>query len=293
MVTVVIPAFNRIQLLARAVRSALHQTYQDIEVIVVDDGSTEDVGGALEGFDDPRLSYSHREENLGISAARNRGVSMSHGEFVAFLDSDDEWREGKVSAQLERMEALGSGFRACYTNLEFVDDTLGKTLKQTRYHEEGDLRAFFLRYREIASSLLMEKDAFEEAGGFDVRIDWGEDWDLYLRLAQISGYACVEEPMTIYHLHGLGRVSDTLDKNPKIADSLMVLYDKNRDLFSKDQKARGSILVDIGYYLADSGRKRQALKPFLSSICHLPIQKAAYLSIARLMKGWDSPVRET
>lgn len=293
LVSVVIPAYNRVQLLERSVRSAFSQTYTNIEVIVIDDGSTEDVRGALKNFDDPRLKYFHRDENKGISSARNFGITLTHGKYVAFLDSDDEWREGKIAAQLERMKSLGPEYRVCYTNLEFYDDVQEKTVKITKYATEGDMLVTLLRYAEIASSLLVDKDALSEAGGFDSRMGWGEDWDFYIRLARVTKFACVKDPLTIYHLHDKGQISKKTEKNPMIADSLMVLYKKNKRIFSRDRKAWGAFLVDIGYYQANSGRKRLALKTFLSSIYHCPMQKSAYLSVARLVKGWDRHILNT
>lgn len=100
MVSVIIPALNRVELLGRAVRSVLRQTHSNLELIIVDDGSRGDVRGALSEFRDAKLSYHRRESNLRISAARNSGIHLSKGEYIAFLDSDDEWTDRKLTSQL-------------------------------------------------------------------------------------------------------------------------------------------------------------------------------------------------
>jgi len=293
LVSVIIPAFNRIELLGRAVSSALNQTHHDIEVLVVDDGSQEDVKAALGAYDDVRLSYHRRDDNRGISAARNYGISLSKGKYLAFLDSDDAWKQDKIATQMERFELKGAQYKVCYTNREIIDDTTGKCVMITDYCKEGDILSDLLFEPKMAtSSLMVQRDLMNEIGGFDERIHWGEDWDLYLRLTQHTPFACVKEALTLYHLHDKGRVTDNLDRNPVIAESLAIIYENNKPLFQRDRQAWGKMLVMIGYYQASSGQRKAARKWFLRSARHDPFQKAAYLSLARLAKGWESPIEK-
>lgn len=288
LVSVIIPAFNRVQLLYRSVSSALGQTHRGLEVIVVDDGSIEDVKGALSGFHDPRLSYHRRDENLGVSAARNHGISLSKGRYIAFLDSDDDWRDSKVEAQLARLRLKGPEYRVCYTRSARVDDVTGDVVGCSKYEKEGDpLDDLLYQTRMATSSLMVERDLLMSIHGFDERMHWGEDWDLYLRLAQHSPFAYVDEPLTRYHVHSQGQTSAKTEKNPVIAESLSILYQKHLDLFQKDRKARGKLLTTIGYYQASCGQTKAARRSFLRSILHDPLQKAAYISLARSIKGWE------
>ena len=105
LVSVVIPTFNRARLVRRAVQSALDQSYGRLEVVVVDDGSTDGTRDAIAGIDDDRLHYV-RQENAGLPAARNRGIAESTGDFIALLDSDDVWLPWKVEAQLAALAAF-------------------------------------------------------------------------------------------------------------------------------------------------------------------------------------------
>jgi glycosyltransferase involved in cell wall biosynthesis len=231
MVSVIIPAFNRVELLGRAVRSVLRQTHSNLELIIVDDGSREDVRGALSEFRDAKLNYHRRESNLGISAARNYGIHLSKGEYIAFLDSDDEWTDRKLTSQLARLRGKGAEYRVCYTRSERFDDTLGRKEAISEYQREGHILNDLLHKTRMAtSSLLVEKKLLEEVRGFDEEIRWGEDWDLYIRLADRSPFACVDEPLTIYHLHDHGRASDNIERDCRTVESLNIIGEKNQQI---------------------------------------------------------------
>lgn len=287
LVSVIIPAYNRVSLLGRAISSVLRQSHVNLELLVIDDGSKEDVKSVLESYHDRRLSYHRREENLGISAARNRGIELSKGGYIAFLDSDDEWKEGKLESQLARLSLMGEGYGACYTMHEKIDDRLGQKVESIEYCREGEvLDDLLLRTRFGISSLMVERAQLEELKGFDTRMNWGEDWDFLIRLAARTKFACVAEPMMVYHLHDQGRVSDRIEGNPGTADAYAMIYEKNRALFRRDRKAWGNILTLIGYFKASCGDYQGARKAFLESAVHDPLQRAAYLSLLRLLKGW-------
>ena len=288
LISVIIPAFNRTKLLGRAISSVLDQTYTNLELIIVDDGSVEDVKLAIIEFNDWRLSYHRREENLGISAARNNGIALSRGKYVAFLDSDDEWNNRKLEYQLARLRLKGQGYGVCYTLRERKDDSSGKNVEGPNYCREGNILNDLLHGAKMgASSLLVERSLLEEVRGFDPTINWGEDWDIALRLADRSMFACVKEPLTIYHLHDQGRVTDKIEGNPTTADSYLTIYQKNKKLFQGDRKAWGGILILIGYFKASSGDYKAARKAFIASAFHNPFQSPAYLSLLRLIRGWE------
>jgi len=289
LVSVIIPAFNRIELLGRAVSSALNQTCVDLEVLVVDDGSKEDVPSALRPFDDKRLRYHRRDANQGISAARNYAASLSRAKYLAFLDSDDEWMPEKIASQLARLSLKGPQYRACYTKVTAIDDTTGKPLFTTDFDKEGDLLSDLLYEPKMTtSSLMLERELLEEVGGFDERIHFGEDWDLYLRLTQHSPFACAPEALTLYHIHDRGRATDNMDRNPLIVRSFSTLFENNQRLFHTDRRAWSRFLVQMGYYQASGGQRRAAMGSFLRAVIHDPLEKSAYLSIARLIKGWKT-----
>jgi glycosyltransferase involved in cell wall biosynthesis len=212
-VSVVIPAYNRADLLPRAVDSALAQTVDDIEVIVVDDGSTDDTLAVLERYDDDRLCVLEHGTNRGVSAARNTGIESAAGEYVAFLDSDDYWRPGKLAAQLSALDGRSGGWIAAYcdsdrdgtTRLGWVRDTLEdrvRALSTPTGPVEGgtDLAAEILLMRlefGPGSTLLVERSALEAVGGFDESLAIYEDWDLAIRLLSVGKLAHVDDTLAV------------------------------------------------------------------------------------------------
>lgn len=118
LVSVVIPTYNRAEFLPRAVESVLRQTVDDFELIVVDDASTDDTEAVVERFDDPRVEYVRHGTNRGGSAARNTGIERSSGEYIAFLDSDDEWYPRKLERQVEELRSRSDEWVATYCGFE-------------------------------------------------------------------------------------------------------------------------------------------------------------------------------
>ncbi len=194
-VSVIIPTFNRKRFLIDAVRSVLDGTYGDIELIVVDDGSTDGTEKALGEFDG-RIEYRY-QPNRGVSSARNLGVSMSRGEFVAFLDSDDRWTKNKLEKQVAYL-ADHPTLRACHTDETWFRN--GVHLNQRKRHRKF---AGFIFERCLPlciispSSILMEKSLFEELGGFDEHLPVCEDYDLWLRMTLRYEIGFIPEPLVI------------------------------------------------------------------------------------------------
>ena len=114
-VSVIIPTYNRAHLIGRAIRSVLDQTYQDWELIVVDDASTDDIPGIVKGFTDGRVKYIRHDENKGAAAARNTGIQAARGAYIAFLDSDDEWLPEKLERQVQAFESSDAQVGVIYT----------------------------------------------------------------------------------------------------------------------------------------------------------------------------------
>ena len=194
-VSVIIPTYNRAATVLGAVQSALDQTYPSIEVIVVDDGSTDDTAERLSTFL-PRIKLL-RQKNAGPSAARNHGARHADGEILAFLDSDDVWMSDKIARQAALMEAHGNAMTCCVCNAQIID---GKIKKNTNafgiagiesQHEEavwnnpGEVLATrFLLFNQVAA---IRRDSFVKVGGYNQRISLLEDHDLALKLASVGG----------------------------------------------------------------------------------------------------------
>jgi glycosyltransferase involved in cell wall biosynthesis len=224
-VSVIIPTFNRSKLVVNAIQSVLCQTYRDYEIIVVDDGSTDDTAEALTPYMD-RIRYVY-QANLGTSAAKNRGVQLARGKWISILDSDDLWLPRKLEAQLKIVAILGKDFGACFTNCDFVGTThvIPSAFEQAGLHEElpfGPLEEPFkiilARHPAIyVQSLLVLRSLVEYPNGFDERIVVSEDTDLLFRLAFKTKFCFVNERLV------------RIDRTPSREVGLMELFSRGDD----------------------------------------------------------------
>jgi glycosyltransferase involved in cell wall biosynthesis len=195
-VSVVIPSYNR-EDVKEAVKSALNQTVKEIEVIVVDDHSEVPVSNHLSDIEDQRLKIIRHEENRGGSAARNTGIEESKGQYIAFLDDDDKWKEEKLEKQLEKMNQLPGDYIACYTKVIYSSDRKEEVVGS---EVEGDFTEELLKTKiegAFGSSLLVERKIVEKIGGFDPDFRRHQDWEFVLRLLEKGKIGVLKEPLVI------------------------------------------------------------------------------------------------
>ncbi len=200
-VTVVIPTFNRAAIVVRAIRSVMRQTCQDWELIVVDDGSTDGTEQAVKGLSDNRIKYIRHDRNRLAGAARNTGIRYAQGEYVAFLDSDDEWPPEKLQKELEVFRNSDPAVGLVYTGKMILDET-GRVLEIRMATKSGWVFDALLDSNFIGSSSLVtvKKQALERVGGFDETLVSHQDWDLCLRVARVSRIASVPNCLVKRHL---------------------------------------------------------------------------------------------
>lgn len=210
LVSVVIPTYNRADVLPRAVETALDQTLSDIEVIVVDDASTDDTLATLAEYDDPRLTVLEHETNRGASAARNTGIAVAEGDYIALLDSDDEWAPEKLERQVETVATRSDEWVAAYCGTTVVTDEsahpvvqrltdlLGRQGNADRVEGGAELVRDVLCQRlhtSAGSTLLVEADVVERIGGFDESFDRYQDTEFLIRVLKEGKLAYVDEPL--------------------------------------------------------------------------------------------------
>jgi glycosyltransferase involved in cell wall biosynthesis len=195
LVSVIIPAFNRAWCLESALRSVMDQTFRDFEMIVVDDGSTDDTSTLLRGF--PKVRVHRWEDNRGVSAARNQGIEMARGELICFLDSDDRWVENKLQVQVDWM--LGRPDRmACYTDEIWIRRGVRVNPMNKHRKYSGDIFRNCLPLCIISpSSIMMRTSVFGEIGRFDDELAACEDYDLWLRLTSRYPVDFISEPLIV------------------------------------------------------------------------------------------------
>lgn len=181
-ISVIIPTYNGSENIKRAIESVLNQDYPNIEVIVVDDASTDNTVEVVESIKDNRLKLIEHQVNKNGSAARNTGIKASTGEYIALLDDDDEWLPQKLSKQIEYFKTKDKNIWKAVV-VSFVTEKQGNK-KETILTKEGDLRKEILSMEvsmSIGSGILIEKKAVEEIDGFDERYLRHQDLEFMLR----------------------------------------------------------------------------------------------------------------
>jgi glycosyltransferase involved in cell wall biosynthesis len=200
-VTVVIPTYNRAHFLPRSLDSVLAQTHEDFEVLVVDDGSSDGTAALMADYRDRdgRVRYLVQPQNAGVSAARNRGLHEARGEFIAFLDSDDEWFPEKLKRQVELFRTLPESVGMIYTGVEAVASN-GRRVDLPKHR--GQLYRHLLVKNVIhggGSNVMLRRAAVERAGSFDEHIPAIEDYDYWIRVAKEFEVDFVPEPLVRYY----------------------------------------------------------------------------------------------
>jgi glycosyltransferase involved in cell wall biosynthesis len=190
-VSVVVPVYEQPDLLREALDSVGRQTFDDYEVVVVDDASSADFGSIVDEYDDARLVV--HEENRGAGAARNTGVEIARGTYVAFLDADDIWDPTKLEKQHAVFEAGGDDLGLVYTGIAQyeLDGSEWRRRPEWRGHVH---RAELERDRiHPTSTVVVRRDAFDRAGGFDPSLPSRQDYDLWIRITEQYAVDYVDE----------------------------------------------------------------------------------------------------
>ncbi|MGH7832308.1 MAG: glycosyltransferase family 2 protein [Candidatus Binatia bacterium] len=195
LVSVVIPTWNRAEMVREAVDSVLSQNYQEFEIIVVDDGSDDGTRAQLERYGAAVRVIS--QSRAGPAAARNTGVHSSRGKYLAFLDSDDLWLPEKLEAQVEFLESSPQ-FRICQTEEIWVRRGVRVNPKKRHRKPSGDVfRASLALCLVSPSAAMMTRNLFDEMGGFDERLPVCEDYDLWLRIAARHQIALIDRFLVV------------------------------------------------------------------------------------------------
>lgn len=199
LVSVIIPTYNRSGAVERAVNSALVQTLDDLEVIVIDDASTDDTLDVLARVDDPRLHVVRHERNMGAGAARNTGAGVAHGRYLALLDSDDEWEVDKLAAYVTAIESGADDVHAAVGTVRRVSDDGHHILLRPAPESFEPRRILARPVSGAGSSLVVVRSAWHEVAGCDETLPRHEDWDLVLRLSDHVRFVVVEKPLVTVH----------------------------------------------------------------------------------------------
>lgn len=241
LITVVITTYKRQpEILMRAVHSVLSQTYKNLELYIINDcpentALSEELQNALSKLQDSRIHYILHEKNYGACKARNTGISLSHGEFVAFLDDDDEWMERKLEKQLALFDDDSVGAVSCdYCTFKTMNAKKTPRLTRTGTNKSSLVQA--LLWRNCVggcSEPLIRKSILENLGGFDESLPASQDYDMWMRIAQICTVKFIHEPLVIHFYYDN---SITGNYNKKI-NGFNIFQNKFADLYQNNSDA--------------------------------------------------------
>ncbi|BAA29476.1 glycosyltransferase [Pyrococcus horikoshii] len=248
-ISVIIPTYNREELLRRAIESVLDQTFDDFEILVIDGAKSESTRELVRSFGDGRIRYIP-QKGKGIANARNLGVSKARGEFIAFLDDDDRWRRDKLELQLELFKVLPQSYGVVYTAFTYYYLEKDKVLGIKHPRASGDVYKHLLKDNITGTSTIMVKrECFKKVGLFREDFVTCEDWDMWLRMAKVCYFGAIDEPLVDYSIHS-GQFSFA-----KYLEGRYKMIEKHLDI-KRNPRVLSYHLLQIGVLKLFSGDKR-------------------------------------
>lgn len=288
LVSVIIPAHNAAPFIGDTVSSALKQSWPDIEVIVVNDGSTDGTAAVLASFGDRIRVIDQRQS--GVAVARNRGAAVARGSWLAFLDADDLWLPHKLEAQLG---SAGADTHLIYSDRINIGDRAGLPEIQgdLQYLYDGSVFADLLLGNVITtSSVVMRRSTFEAFGGFseDPGLPPAEDWDLWLRVAAQHPIAVCREPLVKYRLHAAGASQNPDRMNRariRVVERALRLPAAQQLPASIRRRVWAMTFATNGWDAGRHAKRSKAIEYYLRAIERWPFDANSYRGLVRVCLG--------
>jgi glycosyltransferase involved in cell wall biosynthesis len=304
-VSVVLPTYNSARFLGTAIQSVLDQTFQDWELIVVDDGSDDNTRDVLAAFRDPRIRYFY-QENRGAPAALNAGLRLARGAYVAFLGGDDRWMAEKLALQVAQLDGLPPQVALVYADLRLVnleDNAILGRFLDGREPPRGRVLSELVRTEGSfihPCASLIRREVFDKVGLFDETLRTHEDWDLWIRIASVYEVEALDIPLAVYGRHPSQLTKDIWQMySDGVEAKLRVL--RSNTLPPADRRALRHYLAHhhygYGIKALNLGRRKEAWEALLKSLRLRPGERKTYIHLGlpllspRLYR-WFSILRE-
>ena len=282
MVSVIMPTYGReYQMVLRALESIKKQTYTDWEVYVVDDNKennpySEGIKEALQKENTEKIHYVRMEKNSGACAARNKGIEVSKGEYLAFLDDDDEWLPTKLEKQMKVMEDTKAGF--VYCAIQILEEKTGKVTNSNTLFQDGMVYTRLLRDNFIGGTveILLRRECLKKSGGFREDMPAAQDYELWLRLSKYYEVAYVPEPLVLVHMHEGDSITRSLDRR---IDGYRKILDSYYEDIIKDKENHSFQLYNLGKFLILNKENKEGIKYVIDSIKLKPGKAFYYVAV--------------
>ena len=272
-VSVVIPTYNRARLLPRAVGSVLAQTFEDWELIIVDDGSDDDTPDVIAGFEDARIRCIRHERNLGVSAARNTGIAAARGEYVTWFDDDDEWLPDALAPLVALLDAE-IGANGVYSWADMVDSRTGRRYDSNHVRLSGDVfgEMFACGYR-LEGACLYRTSAAKSVAGFPEGMNTHEDFVWDYRFLRTNRVKVLPRVGLLHHNHDGPRlttrpVESSLDDRIRF---FAILESEFADAILEHPRRVSALYCGLAGAFARSGRWREAFRYLFRAFRRSPI----------------------
>jgi len=276
-VSVIIPTYNRAEMVKRAIKSVFKQTYKNFEVIIVDDGSTDNTEAVIQKMRERnrRTRYIKHKKNRGGTAARNTGIKNARGKYIAFLDSDDEWLPEKLEKQMKMLQGSPTEVGVNYSALWKIRGNKRFYFPSPKIFAcDGYIHNIILEGNSYIGTpcSLVKKQVFEKVGMFDEKLAACQETELWIRVSKYYHFQFIDEPLVISYTEK-DSVSANYDARSK---AYKIIFKKHYRKFEANKKAKANILFNIGNNLCQIGKTKEGKKYLEMSVKLMP-QKLEYL----------------
>jgi glycosyltransferase involved in cell wall biosynthesis len=285
-VSVVILTYNRAAFLLTAIQSVLNQTFHNFEIIVVDDGSQDQTTEMVRSLTDQRIRYLRHEANKGQAASRNTGIRQALGEYVAFLDDDDEWLPQKLEKQVALLDSSSCRVGIVYTGFYSMEGSTKRVINRFIPEKRGyAVKAMCQRnWIGTPSTVLIRRVCFDKTGLFDEGLASAVDYDMWLRISNEFEIDYIREPLVYYRVHD-NRISANHESRVRGLEGLLR---KHASFFELDRKNYGRRYSSLGIHYCFSGNTKKGREALFRAIKLYPFGVRHYYNLCLSLFGADN-----
>jgi len=279
-ISVVIPTYNRERFLKRAIESVLNQTFQDFELIIVDDGSTDKTKEVVDSFQSNKIKYIYQKNSGGAAFPKNTGIKIAQGEYIAILDSDDEWLPEKLEKQI--------GFFEKHSEISVVGCNFlinGQKEYKVPKYKNVFKQMLITDNMGPGSIMIYRREVFNKVGLFDENLKSGQDKEMRIRLAQEYKFGFIDKPLVNYYI-GHNNISSSGLSIEKRERDWQYIFEKYRKYYQADKKLYSDKLRYDGTRYMLLGFSAKAKESFCASIKKNPLNIKAYLYLLSSFFGF-------